>query len=818
MHVGIVHGYDNILYHEDVVSYYYRIRPINSLFASESQCATLIDDMVKVIQDVNMPGGIIIKPTKIDNNKIYKAYTDNFKDHGNPALMHLAKDYIKSLKEILSSAVRYRYEIYFVFCDGRDEIKKKIPLKLFRSENRPLSKQELELYKTVEKEILKKLKKTVPAQRMDSNDVTALNNYTAVPVDEVIADYYVEENPSEIKYTYKQAGSSVWKTLYSRTHAVSSFQTLKADNSDRADDVINSLQLEFYPSDLFIKFDLEQTSEFKKNMKVKKEKIKKDQKRYDSLADAKDREMSKAELIAKVGEEVDPAIEGSKIKFQMFIRLRANQIDMLNKRSEFLRAKFESKRILLTNEIGAQISMANNLFPYRISFSNYINTTDLRFFARYNFLGGLYIGDEEEGMIISYTVPGGIPIFHDISKPLLGKTKTSAPAIVFVGETGAGKTQLADLEAFQNMIFKGMKVLTVDPKGDREKKIKLLGDNAAHLKIGSKDCSSGMFDPYLMNQNDDREALGQAMRDIDSMLNVLGLSIDTNFRAIEKAHYDMLKDYENRIIHQKTLTYLISEKLVKYDKTTAEQVMTLANDSTMRLFFATQESRYDSAFNLTKPYNLITFEKMPSTAGEKMENDPNRLDNAIFAMLFSRVQGIIDGFMKRFSKQETIVVFDEYKVYQKTPGGEEVVDNVVRQARTLQTHPFLITQELSSISDAILNNVGEIFVGSLKSSKEIEFILEEMKLSNHPAVRGALIDHTQDEGVTEEKKYNFLMQDYNNRKCLTKNKIPRCFAEIFRTLKDEEESNQEQLDTDDKNVPVTGTFLNKKETGGLYDD
>lgn len=72
--------------------------------------------------------------------------------------------------------------------------------------------------------------------------------------------------------------------------------------------------------------------------------------------------MSKAELIAKAGEEVDPAIEGSKIKFQMFIRLRANQIDMLNKRSEFLRAKFESKRILLTNEIGAQISMANNLF------------------------------------------------------------------------------------------------------------------------------------------------------------------------------------------------------------------------------------------------------------------------------------------------------------------------------------------------------------------------------------------------------------------------------------------------------------------------
>ena len=125
--------------------------------------------------------------------------------------------------------------------------------------------------------------------------------------------------------------------------------------------------------------------------------------------------------------------------------------------------------------------------------------------------------------------------------------------------------------------------------------------------------------------------------------------------------------------------------------------------------------------------------------------------------------------------------------------------------------------EPEDISSIWLSNQlcdGEIFVGSLKSSKEIEFILEEMKLSNHPTVRGALIDHTQDEGVIEEKKYNFLMQDYNNRKCLTKNKIPRCFAETFRTLKDEDDF-KGQLDTNDKIVPVTGTI---KLNEDLYDD
>lgn len=170
-----------------------------------------------------------------------------------------------------------------------------------------------------------KIKKTVPATQLDENMVLKLNNYIAIPLDNEIVDYYVDENPSEIIYSYKKINSAKWETLYSRTHVVSSFQTLRADNSEKADDVINSLQLESYPSDLFIKFDLEQTLEFKKNMRAKRDKIEKDQKRFISSADKRDQDMTKAEKIAKVGEEVDPSIEGSKIRFQMFVRLRSNK-------------------------------------------------------------------------------------------------------------------------------------------------------------------------------------------------------------------------------------------------------------------------------------------------------------------------------------------------------------------------------------------------------------------------------------------------------------------------------------------------------------
>lgn len=813
MHVGITHVYNNILYHNDVTSYYYSIKPINSLFAPETQTSTLIENMVKVFQDVNMPGAIIIKPTKINNNKIYKAYTDNFKKYGNPALKNLAKEYIISLQEILRKAVKYRYEIYFVFCDGRDELKKKIPLKLFTPDNNPLSKRKLEMYEVVNNEIYKKLCKIVSAEKLTTEHVEKLNQYLSIPLDNEVVDYYVDESPAELKYTYKPTDSYKWETLYSRTHVVSSFDKLTVANSSKGDDVINSLQLESYPSDVIIKFDLDQTAEFKKNMRAKKQRLTNDRKRFMSMADRKDQATEKAWAIAKAAEEVDPSIEGSKIKFQLFIRLRSTSQELLDKRSEFLRTKFDSKRIVLTNQIGSQISMANNLLPYRVSFTKYINATDLSYLARYNLLGGLYIGDQEEGMITTYTNPGGIPIFHDASKPLLGKTKTSSPVTIAVGETGAGKTQQVDLEVFQNMIFKGMKVLTIDPKGDRAKKITMLGDNAAHLVIGSSDCQDGMFDPYLMNSNI-REALSRAHRDIDAMATIL--KIENSPRYIDKAHLDMLNDKKNGLIKQCTLTYLISEKLKYYDKKLSEDLMTLRSDSMMRLFFANQDTKIDQAFNLNKPYNLITFDKMPQSMLKKdgsIEYDPNRMDNAIFAMALSRVQGIVEAFMKQFPGVEKAIVFDENQVYQKTPGGIAVVDNITRQARTWLTHVYIIAQEFSSIPDNILNNVGEIFVGSLKSTVEIDTVLEKMKLQDNQTINSALLDRTEDEGVSSAKKYNFLYQDYNNRKCLTKNKIPRVFEEVFSTLKDEDDKSIVE-----KIVPVTGTRKVVSNQGILYDD
>lgn len=785
MHVGKVYCYDNIIYHKQVANYYYKITPINSLFAPETQQTALLDTMTNIINDVNMPGSIMILPKQIDNKKIYKAYADNYKKYGKAEFLDLAKDYILSIKEILSKAIKYRYEIYIVFVDGRDDLRKRKNIKLFAQENKPLNKDELELYKTAEQEIYKKLTRSVQATKITEKQAMELHNYIAIPVEKKIVDYYVEENPTYLKYSYKQVNRIEMDSVYCKTLVASQFEN-NTINTSKANDVLNSLQLESYPADVFIKFDLEHTKEFKRNMSAKKESIKKAHKRYISLTDRKDNEAIKAQIIANSGENADESVERLKVKFQLFLRVRSNNQNMLEKRADALLEKFSGAKIKLSQEIGEQISLSDNLFPYRNIYRKYIQLTDLSYFVNFNYLGGLFIGDEEEGMIETYTMPGQIPVMYDISKPLLGKTKTSSSVTVYAGETGGGKTQLADLRAFQNMIFKGMRVLTIDPKGDREKKINLLGDKASHLKIGSDDWQDGMFDAYLMNA-DEQEALEQIYKDVDAMTKALDLRVAVDYSALVKAHREMINAVKARELKRATFTDFI-EYLKKYDEYIAGQIETLKLTKIGRLFFADEHTKYDSSFNLNKQYNLITFVKTPVPRDNNMtaQEDPNRLDNALFAVAFSRVQNIIVNFMKQFGNEENMLVIDEYKRIKDTPGGEVIIENCVRQVRSWQTHMSIISQSLSDISSGILNNVGQIFVGSLKSSEEIDFILNEMKLNNHPTVRGALIDNTTSEGASDSKKYVFLMQDYNNRKCLTKLVIPRCFSETFRTLKDDE--------------------------------
>lgn len=79
---------------------------------------------------------------------------------------------------------------------------------MFGESNKPLTQSELELYQTAEKEIFKKLSRSVHAQKVSEDLALILHNYIAIPIEKKIIDYCVEESPMSLTYHYKQSNKS----------------------------------------------------------------------------------------------------------------------------------------------------------------------------------------------------------------------------------------------------------------------------------------------------------------------------------------------------------------------------------------------------------------------------------------------------------------------------------------------------------------------------------------------------------------------------------------------------------------------------------
>ena len=96
--------------------------------------------------------------------------------------------------------------------------------------------------------------------------------------------------------------------------------------------------------------------------------------------------------------------------------------------------------------------------------------------------------------------------------------------MALVGETGSGKSQIANYFALLSMIFYGHRLLLVDPKGDRHKLVKLLdrfGDLTSHLIIGDPSCPNGMFDAFLLHPDSPLDALAAAKNDIIALVRAI---------------------------------------------------------------------------------------------------------------------------------------------------------------------------------------------------------------------------------------------------------------------------------------------------------
>ena len=795
MFVDILRSYGegNIVAHKDCVSYYYMIKPINSLYASETQLDGLIENLMNKILSVNMAGAIYILPKRINEQAIIQHYEDLFQKNGNNNLINLKNSVIKDIKKQLAEKIRYRYTIWFVFCDNREPLKRKMFSDIIKKTDMELDDRMIELSSVVEEQIYKKLSADLTVDKPTKEMIEELHNYLAIPIEQKTVDYFTTPNPTNLVQEYQLTNESEFRKIYSQILIAERVDYNKT-NGDRmtANTVVNRIQEYDYPVDTIIKFDLEHTATFKRSMSAKKTNIKKSAKRYSYLAERDDNTAREALQLAKIGENVDESIEDSKVRWQMIFRVRANDEKMLSKRSDRLRKRFEGAYVPLTYAIGDQEKLANQLFPYKSCYASYMNLTDVLFFAHFNYLGGLYIGEEEKGIIGTYTNQADLPVLIDVEAPVKGKAKSGSSTSLFVGETGAGKSQVANNLMMLSMIFYGHKVLVVDPKGDRENIIRTLntyGDIASHLVIGDKNCPSGMFDPFLLHPNDQNEALAIAKNDIMSLVRAVNKDQVIHLLEIDKAYDDMLKLKNDGKIKQLTLTVL-GECLLKRDRAVAENLLSLRKDPMARLFFGDDDTDISNAFRIDRPYNLITFARLPvySTDEKTYRFQENNLEHSLFALIIAKTTEITNRFIRLEKGKPKTLGIDEAKLWSTVPGGIDVLINNNLIARSELMNLSIILQNWSDIPNSIINNSGQFFIGNMKSKEEIEHILNHFDLGKNTGLASMLMDRTKYEGMSEHKKFNFLYVDYNNRKAVTKLKFLDTFSKAFNTLKKEEVS------------------------------
>lgn len=790
MYVEELHTYDagNIVSYKECICYYYNIKPINSLYASDTQLQTLVETLREKILSVNMPGAIYILPRRVNERMILQTYQNLYKKNRREVLDRLEKSVLKDIRKQLSEKVRYRYQICVVFTDNRIPLKKRMFSELLRKDNAPLDKRTVELCRIVDEQIYKKLSSTLSVERPDGKEIERLHNYLAIPVEGDVAEYYTIPQPTHLQYEYLYDRQDHFRSLHSQLLIA---ERIKYDqvSASRANTVVNKIQEYDFPVDTIIKFDLEHTQTFRRNMTSKKEEIGKSAKIYYNLSERRDADAKKAIELAKVGENVDPSIEDSKIRWQMIFRLRANDETMLNKRADRMRKRFEGCHIPLTYAIGEQERLARHIFPYESCYPHYLNLTDVLYFAHFNFFGGLYIGEEEIGTIATFTNPADLPILTDVEAPVKGRSKSASSTMIFAGETGAGKSQIANNFVMTSMIFYGHKTLNIDPKGDRLGLIETLnryGDICSHLVIGDKHSPSGIFDAFLLHPDDSLEALALAKNDIVSLSRAVNSGQEVNLLKIDEAYQQMCIARQEGRIRRLTMSYLV-DYLMALDPIVASNVKSLKNDPMARLFFGDETTDVDQVFRLDRPYNLITFAKLPVFSKKSgYEYHEDDLEHRIYALIIGKTTEITNRFIRMEKGRPKTLLIDEAKLWSTVPGGVDVLVNNNLIARSELMNLLLILQNWSDLPDSIINNTGQFFIGNMKSKKEIELILNHFDLASSSRLAGLLADRTKDEGLNEAKKYNFLYVDYNNRKCMTKLKFLDTFSKAFNTLKKED--------------------------------
>ncbi|MFV0480126.1 MAG: ATP-binding protein [Anaerorhabdus sp.] len=766
-----------------VIAYFYDVKPINSLFADSEQLEIMVDLFQKKMIRLNMPGQIIIQPIPVNVKEMVEYYNKTYKKNGKSEFKEIAQSIVKDIY-VANKMKRYKYKVTFVFVDGREDFDVSFVRAIGSNKAKIIPPDTLEYALDVSTFIEKELKNGLQVNKYNETQIETLLEYIACPTEQKLKSYYYVPHPQYVEYEYypavqKEAVETLEK-LYTKTLMVSQMPT----ELNVPTNIFNSIQLLPYPVDIVLKFDVVAEKKFLKKMKMKEAEIEKNVKAECKNNGYTRSATKKAVHLAKLAVQGENSDEKMKVKYQIMFRLRGNSVDMLIKRyNQFqlsLGADIEKENGLqLTYEVGRQEEISNNLNPFDVTYPRYVFETDLSYLAKYNWLGGLYLGEEKPGMVVGYTRPGRIPVTVNPFATFEQTARRTGPVTLVCGESGSGKSQLINNMLVEYLAVYGIRVLFIDPKGDRFEMIKNLPEGTAqNLVIGGDVNQRGIFDPFVNYES--KLALEKARDFCVLFARIVNENHEVNLRHIASAYNDCVTNVAIGTIQKVTMIEL-AKALADYDSLWSDNLLQFVEDETGYLFFARHNEEVVN-FDLSYRFNLVTFQRVPDL--EKFDKD--NLMHRLFSIVVGETGSIMDRFMQTYKNELTLIGVDELRVFSMVASLNNLLDSYCRIGRSMLTKIVLIDQTYRYVS-RFIEQASEMYIGSIVNKEEIEEIVKHYNLEDNPQIRSVLGDKTKAEGVEKDDLHRFLYIDYNNRKGVIKAELHSDFKKAFDTRKERSE-------------------------------
>lgn len=312
---------------------------------------------------------------------------------------------------------------------------------------------------------------------------------------------------------------------------------------------------------------------------------------------------------------------------------------------------------------------------------------------------------------------GQTPIFWAPCRPARELNKTNA--VLVTGSLGGGKSYLSKALAYF-VLLNGGYVLAIDPKEEYHTFQKLFGDRVRTVDLTPR--GGAALNPFVLSR-DDARAKGIAMDYLTLALNAAGnearrLAIA---QALERVFTSPVQ--ERCLAAFRAALMQVSKEsphhAVKEEAAQGVFLLKVVEESDIgRMVFGKGESRFFDSGEKMIVLNIKEIPRPRPGAPAEKYTESERQGQAIIYLLAAVAREAAFGLPRPIPK---MLIFDEVWVLTSISEGERLLDEVIRIGRTFNLIPALISQNMTDIgSEAIINNVGQIFCFRASSPLEVE--------------------------------------------------------------------------------------------------